>query len=366
LPLAPVVVDEATRLRQRGATVVVVVAHAGAQCRHLGRPTDLRGCDRLAPAYRLAQALPAGLVDVIVAGDTHQAISHLVNGTAIIQSFSNGRAFGRVDVKLDGAGRRRGLHIWAPRLLCSGEESPGPGAGACRGFYEGGVVKADPALAADLAEIDKRARAKREVPLNVVASAPFYRVHGKEGPLGNLIADLFLVAVPRVDLAIVNSGGLRDDLPRGHLQYGDLFRILPFDNLFATVTLSAGQLEDVLARHLGRAGSLISVAGVRVRGRCRAGKVGVQILRDDGRPILPDEPLTVVTSDYLANGGDDFFDRPGQTAHLGPPIRQALAELLSQQGGTLRPGSHHDPRRPRLAFPGLRPVRCDRPRTRHR
>ena len=37
---------------------------------------------------------------MIVAGHTHAAIAHRINDIAVIESYSSGRAFGRVDLRI--------------------------------------------------------------------------------------------------------------------------------------------------------------------------------------------------------------------------------------------------------------------------
>ena len=67
-PLAEAIVREATQLRAAGATVVLVLAHAGGLCRGFDSPDDLGSCEPGREIFAVAQALPAGLIDVIAGG----------------------------------------------------------------------------------------------------------------------------------------------------------------------------------------------------------------------------------------------------------------------------------------------------------
>ena len=86
-PLAPAIIREATKLRQAGATVVVVAAHAGGTCQRFDSPADLSSCQQNAEIMRVARDIPAGLVNVIVAGHAHLGVAHEVAGIAIIESY---------------------------------------------------------------------------------------------------------------------------------------------------------------------------------------------------------------------------------------------------------------------------------------
>ena len=94
-----------------------------------------------------SELLPEGTVDAIVAGHTHQAVAHVVNGIPIVESYSYGRAFGRIDLVVDRTtGRVVEATVHPPKDLC---ESGSADAGDCvTGSYEGRPVEADPAIAA--------------------------------------------------------------------------------------------------------------------------------------------------------------------------------------------------------------------------
>ena len=62
---------------------------------------------------------------------------------------------------------------------------------------------------------------------------------------GDLIADALRQA-SGADIAVMNSGGIRTDLPEGDLTYGDIFAVSPFDNYPAFLTLTGREVEQLL------------------------------------------------------------------------------------------------------------------------
>ena len=138
-PLVPTVETEARHLRQRGADVVVVLAHAGGWCARFDDPADLSSCDDDAEIFWLARQLPLGLVDAIVAGHTHAAVAHVVAGIPIVQAHSRGAAFARLDLTVERGAGVVSARIFAPQALCA---TVGPD-GACAA---GGVVLAQLAV----------------------------------------------------------------------------------------------------------------------------------------------------------------------------------------------------------------------------
>jgi 2',3'-cyclic-nucleotide 2'-phosphodiesterase (5'-nucleotidase family) len=356
-PLAPTAVAAARELRRAGATVVIVVAHAGGSCSRFEPADDLASCDQGEEIFTLARALANETprpVDAIVAGHTHAGIAHRVAGIPIIESYANGRAFGRIDLDVERArGSVVGARIFRPQMVPAPDKP-------LAGTYEGAPLAPVAAVAAALAPAQAAARAKREEKLSVQVSETIRRAYRVESPLGNLFADL-MRAARRADVALTNGGALREDLPAGGLTYGQLHEAMPFDNGFATIPVTGAELARAMAANLGRDSGILSVSGVRVQATCQRGAIDVALTRPDGKPIAPHDKLTLVTSDFLATGGDSLFpDEVRGRAVLddGPPIRDAMAAELRVRKAPLRSHDVYDPAHPRLHYPGTRPLRC--------
>ncbi len=227
---------EATRLRAAGATVVVVASHAGGDCAALDRPADLGSCDDTAEIFDVARRLPRGLVDVIMAGHTHAAVAHEVNGIAIAQAYSWGRAFSRVDVTVDRSGGAvTGTRIFAPQPVCARRGGTGDcAADGAPVVYEGQPVVADAAVDAAMAPALARVHALRATPLGIVLGDTMGRGAGEdESPLANLFADAFRARLPGTDAGLSYAsgpGGLRADLSAGPATLGGLYDVYTFDN----------------------------------------------------------------------------------------------------------------------------------------
>lgn len=359
-PLADTIVEQARSLREQGADVVIVTAHAGGACEELGDPDDLSSCDADDEIFQVARALPPGGVDAIVAGHAHAGIAHRVNGIPVVEAFALGRAFARVDLEVDPtSGRVVRSRIHPPQELC---HAPDASLEDCRpGAYEGAPVIPDArvleAVADDLAEAERI----QQRPSGVRVEARMGSGYHGESPLGNLLADLIRQSRPGADVALMNGGGIRAPLNEGELTYGDLYETFPFDNRFATVRTTVARLEALYARNLTGGNGFLSISGARVRARCVDGELRVDLRRPDGRPWRDQAPITVATSDFLATGGDGFVLGEGAGVRLegGEPMREALFERLQARGGTLRPADFFDAEDPRVEYPGSRPVTCE-------
>jgi 2',3'-cyclic-nucleotide 2'-phosphodiesterase (5'-nucleotidase family) len=362
LPPQAAVVAAAKSLRRQGAAVVVVVAHVGGSCARFDTSDDIASCKADSEIFQLARALPANTVDAIVAGHTHAGIAHRVAGVPIVEAYDKGAAFGRIDLSIDRVRRRASAKIFPPQMI------PKPGV-PFTGSYEGAPLVADAAVAAAIEPAVAAARAKREAPVGVTITHPITPGYDAESALGNLFTDLMRAARPTADVALTTGGSIRAALPAGALTYGQLHEALPFDDRFVTLAITGADLKALIARNVGRAGGVVSLSGVRATAVCAAGGLQVTLVRSDGNPVGAEERLTLVTSEFLASGGGGFLPdevrrRAGATTDDGPPIRDAMADVLRARRTSLDPANPplYDAAHPRLAYPGRRPVRCGKAR----
>jgi 2',3'-cyclic-nucleotide 2'-phosphodiesterase (5'-nucleotidase family) len=362
VPPATALIEESKRLRAQGVQLIVAAAHVGSKCTDFHDATDVSSCDQKEELFEMAGALPPGTLQVIVAGHTHAAMAHRVGDIAVIESYASGRAFGRVDVRVGAAGNVTGVTILPPQDLCplDAEGAPVPVAQCTGQTYEGQPVEPDPAVQAIIEPALARARVTGEETLGATATGPITRSYDHESALGNLFTDLMLAAQPSAQVALTNGGGLRADIPAGPITYARLYQANPFDNRFALVKLSGRHLRTLISNNLGRDGGIFSFAGVSVSASCQDARLAVE-LKVAGKVVRDDDPITLVTSDFLASGGDGVIGRlklpAGAVTVTDVIIRDAMAKQL-RRGGTLDPGKLYDPKAPRLRYAGDRPVRC--------
>jgi 5'-nucleotidase len=312
----------------------------------------------------LARELPAGSVDVIVAGHTHRGLAHRVNGVAIIEAFSNGRAFGRVDVTLDRQSGSPRLQIFSPVEIC--RDDLDKASCARDASYAHRPIERSQRVLKAITDDLQRARAQRDEPVGVTVTKTVWREYRSESPLNNLVADLVLRGAPDADAAFTNAGGIRIALPQGPLRYGTVFEMFPFDNTFATLALSAEQLAEIVERNLRASNGILGLAGVTAAASCEGGALRVRLQTATGEPIEPQRRLLVATSDFLASSGDGLLtgmqlDPGAITISRDRPIRDALLEGLREYPGGAVSGDDKrlfDRDHPRIRFPGERPMSC--------
>jgi 5'-nucleotidase len=341
-PLLPAITAEASRLRHKGADVVIVAAHAGGSCSRFDVPADLTSCDDSSEIFFIARQMPRGLVDLIVAGHTHAGLAHVVADIGIIEAFSAGRAFGRADIVVERATRKvSSVQLFAPHDLVTGAE------------YEGKAVAADALIAAAMAPALKEVRDLQGIRLGPMLETAVGRSTEWESPLGNLFADALRGSVAGADVGITNNnsiGGLRADLLEGPLTFGAVYDVFPFDNRLVAPTVTGDQLAQLFVQELrrGRRGGL-GISGVRVSASCTADGLRVDVHRPSGEAIDSSELLKVATTDFITSGAFALLTQPpGFAVPPDAPIAiDAIANWLRRQRGPLTASQFIDAERRR-------------------
>ena len=135
-------------------------------------------------------------------------------------------------------------------------------------------------------------------------SARYMTAQRPEGTLSNLLADIMVWAGKdydeQPDFGVYNMGGVRADLPKGTVTYGDILDVAPFENRIAFATLSGA---DVLSLF----GEMASTGGEGVSHSVRMvitqdGKLVSATI--NGQTIDPQRDYRLATIDYLLGGTD--------------------------------------------------------------
>jgi 5'-nucleotidase len=356
-PLADAIEKQARLLRENGAVLIVVVAHEGSRCLEFDDPFDTSSCEMSGEIMQVANALPAGLVDHIVAGHVHQGIAHDVNGIAVTASYSNTRAFSRVDFTVDRhSGEILERRVYPPQEICA-EETEGP----CE--YEGRPVVPMPDVVA-IAERAQGVAARRKAEkLGVYLETPMTLRSRPESILGNLMTDAVLEASD-ADISIHNVyGGIRAELPEGELTYGSVFRMFPFDNRIAIVEMTGHDVRRIIEKQAHSENRPAGFSGMQVFVSCIADQMSIRMLRPDGIEIDDDDTLRVVANDFLLLGGDGILTpvmpEGGFTMPNGTPlVRDTLVNWFKSRAGRMHADDFYDPQALRWNRPDPMPPEC--------
>lgn len=264
------------------ADLVVLLTHQGYE---RDRQLAQTLCDPAAPAT------PVPLL--IVGGHTHTRLEQptRIGNCAVVQAWEHGKALGVVDLTID----NNKLLAVQGRLM---EITPALGSG-------------DKAVARLVRRYNRETKAVLSKAVGMTSVDLMQ--HGsrlRETNLGNLVADI-VRQTTKAQVALINGGGLRTDIPKGTITVGQLYAALPFNNYLVAVRISGRQLLAALEHGVSglpaKEGRFPQVSGLSFSyNPAKPPGQRVQEVVVDGTPIALDQEYTVATLDFIAAGGDGY------------------------------------------------------------
>tara|TARA_B100000768_G_scaffold90084_1_gene84480 strand:- start:958 stop:1668 length:711 start_codon:yes stop_codon:yes gene_type:complete len=143
---------------------------------------------------------------------------------------------------------------------------------------------------------------------------------GTESLLGNFVTDLCL-NYSDAHLCVMNNGGLRTSIDKGPISRGKIYELMPFENELVVLELNKEDYLGLLDYICKRDGEPFSGINITMN------KEGNVINNTWPVNFENNEKVKVLTSDYLANGGDkmSFFQNKEQYK-LGLKLRDAIID----------------------------------------
>ncbi len=314
---------EAVRaLKQQGINKIVALTH-------LGFDEDL------------ALAKQVTDIDIIIGGHSHTPVGNIPNAEQpypLVEKSSNrnpvlvvtdwewGKYLGDLSVRFDGNGK---LIAWAGKPHAV-EMSITPD----REFED--KLKA---YAAPIESLRQQVIGQSLLELD----GDRIKMRTEETSLGNLIADAVLAKtkLDRVQVALVNAGGIRNSLPRGNITMGNVLEVLPFGNTITRIDLTGQQLQEALENGVSLAeqeeGRFPQIAGLRFewnRNLVAGNRVTkIEVKNESGKFELlnPETIYRVATNNFLASGGDGYsvLAKGKNLLETGYLLSDAIAEYIS-------------------------------------
>ncbi len=284
--IASVVNELAPRLKAEGADLVVLTVHAGAVA-------DSSGAYH-GEIVNAAERITAPL-DLIVSGHTHTLVETVVHGIPIVQARAYATALGAVVLRYDRASRRVVGHTTEVVTTYAKNVTPDSAVAAMVERYR-----------VEVSEIADR-------PIATLAQPIGRGDRGEEAAIGDLIADAQRGATG-AQIAVMNPGGVRSELPAGAVSFSDVYQVQPFQNTLVVLELTGRQVKELLEAAVeDRIGQ---VSGIRFSfdpTLPRGDRVREATLEDTGEPVVadgaatrPDHVYSVTVNSFMAAGGDSY------------------------------------------------------------
>lgn len=277
-----------TELKDK-ADIIVLLIHEGIPGRQstTGAKDVARNLQR---DIELAKNVPG--IDIIVTGHAHQGTPQplVSNGTIIVSTDAYTIELGKLEITYDKKADKVTSFKNTLNYLYDDE------------------VPDDEQM---LKVIGKWKDKLKQITDEVVTTSPaaLTRSYGEESNMGDMVADAMLNAHPEYDFAVTNSGGLRQDIDAGVVRVGDLISAFPFPNTIVQLQMKGADMRAIFEHGAGLTNGILQVSkGVAVV-YDESKPVGSRIVKCNinGMPLDDGKTYKVLTSNFLADGGDGFL-----------------------------------------------------------
>ncbi|UCE06524.1 MAG: bifunctional metallophosphatase/5'-nucleotidase [bacterium] len=297
-PAAPII-DSLAKIIDPLTDLIVVISHSG-----------------LEADKELAQQLGSP-VDVIIGGHSHDRLEQVVkvNRKLIVQTGIKLRNLGRLDLTVAADTVKDFTYQLIP--LWSDE------------------IKPDTVL---MKEVKKYQQLIDQEYDRVIGElkAPWERSYYAESNIGNYIADC-MRKFSGADFALINSGGIRQNLPIGSIKKLDAKNILPFSNSITKFTVTGKEFIKLIY-HNAMAAATQSNGILQVSGLKYEYKVvdddSVEILSAiiNDNPIDPDKTYQGATVDFVITNAEKYLGFvPTDVTDLMMPLTDVVMKAIEEQ-----------------------------------
>jgi 5'-nucleotidase len=284
-------------LKAKGVEAIVVLIHEG------GYPTgDYNECPGISGAIVDIVKRFDRAVDVVVSGHTHQAYVCEIDGRLVTSGDKFGTLVTAIDLKLDPNSRD---------IIAAKADNFIVRATLARDGGQTALLEAYDRFAAPIAN-----RSAGSV-TDTLSRTPN---DAGESTLGDIIADAQLAATASENsgnavVALTNPGGIRSDIIRkedGVVTYADLFASQPFRNQLVTLSLTGGQIKNLLEQQWldPKRPRILQVSkGFGYRwdaSRPYGERVEAASMRLNGQAIDQARNYRLTVNSFLSLGGDGF------------------------------------------------------------
>jgi len=302
-----IIIEWIPKVKDAGADIVIALTHLGSfqdkEGNITGEAADLCAVDG---------------VDAVISAHTHQSVCGLVNSKPLVQAYKYGRSFAKLTFIFDENNKLVSAEPFLDHLYARADTlKDDANTIAIYGKYE-----------EELGPVLGKILGKTTVDLDHDRYA---------GPslLGEWTCEIMKDAVG-VQIGMTNGGGLRCPVPAGEITAGKLYEVMPFDNYLYTMKLSGADVKSNIEHGIMNDDiGWVQIAGVKVTynpGAEADNRITSMVL-EDGTPIEMDKYYTVVTNDFMFDGGDKYnFENAKDELNTFIPIRDAMMEAVEKAG----------------------------------
>ena len=235
-------------------------------------------------------------IDLIVGGHTQKPLfkPDIVNDTIIVQAYEWGKYVGKIDLEIKNRKVKLVNYELIPVNLKDSKVRITPDQDILN-LLKPYKEKGDNSLLVQIGTADQEFIGKRDV------------IRSQETNLGNLVTRSMKEKF-NADLAVMNSGGIRDSIYPGKITIETVLMVLPFAGEVVTSEMTGKELKEyleyVVKNQTAGSGSFPQIAGVNLLFDKNSGTL--TSLKINGTEVSENKKYLMALPEFIANGGDKY------------------------------------------------------------
>lgn len=300
----------------------------------------------------LARTLQPGLLDAIIGGHSQnpvcmersfikydnkfgpgeKCVPDEQNGTYIMQAYEWGKYVGHAEFSYVNGKLTLDKYELVPINLVKRDDKRKAlkRADGSPDFYQPEIVK-DPKLFETLQRYQDEGEKQLLVPVGDTDGLFMGErdvVRTQQTNLGRLITTATQARLG-ADFGIVNSGGVRDNIPAGQITYRSVLQVQPFGNIVSWAHMDGKELPDYLAALATKTGGgYPQFSGLEMNVNCDAKTVDISKI--NGQDFDPAKQYSFAIPDFSAAGGDGYPNISAKTQNVGLVDAVVLKEFIAK------------------------------------
>ena len=332
LEYKPLVIKYSKKMRDEGANIVILLAHAGINCKSKNQQDyqKLRitqASDNNDECYGneildLINELPKDTIDAVYAGHVHKSAHSFVKGVPILQNSFHALTFNIGYFTFDKNTKnliKEKTVIEGPVPVCSRIFSKSQNCKFIHGnsekiFQENGqltefefhgtIIK-PVSKVMDMLNSYRKLVNKAKMKVVMTTDVLMKKEVNKNSPLANFACDM-VKNITKSDFCIMNQGMFRASWQPGDISFYKYYEMFSLSNNIVTTKVSGSQLKRIMKiLNCGRK-AFYATSGLTSYVVNKPKKCLIKVTKSNGDKIDNDLEYTIVSNDYFLKGGDDF------------------------------------------------------------
>lgn len=253
--------------------------------------------------------------NAVLSAHSHQPVAGIVDQVPVLQAYAYGRDIGTLTIQVRDTDHR--VQSITPALIpvAAVKDQIKPDSDAMKIEQ-----KYSAALHGLVSEVigESKIKLSNDMPNNI-------------SPLAQWVCRI-IQQQSHTQVVLFNAPFFRTDLAAGTITLGELYNIMPFDDVVVTADVSGQDIIKALALgYIAPGKQMTQYAGVTVRYGLHPHEI-LSVTLDDGKPLLPQQYYRTAINDFMLQGGDRYdFSRARNIDHSGLNIRDLVVQSIRVQ-----------------------------------